>query len=98
MVLPLLHPSLCQICGEITKVSLQPTELSQLASWSSRLIRILSTEVPHSVLRKFADHVLPGFPGYVVRTITLPPNNVQLMIFNFPRMTSNLTSNFQIDC
>src|SRR5437763_12343282 len=58
------------------KSFVQPTELSQLASWSSGLVRISSMEVPHSVLRKFADHVLPGFPGDFVRTIAFPPNHI----------------------
>ena len=70
----LLNLSPGQICGEIAKVSSQPTELSQLASWSSRLIRILLMEVPHSVLHKFTDHVLPGFPGDVIWSIAFPLN------------------------
>src|SRR5207248_1405040 len=78
---------------ENCKSFIQPTELSQLASWSSGLVRISSKEVPHSVLHKFTDHVLPGFPGYVIRTIALPLNDIQLMTFNFPHMMFN----FQID-
>ena len=33
-------------------------------------------KVPHLILCKLADHVLPGFPGDVVWAVTLPANQV----------------------
>src|SRR5438552_1524723 len=76
MVLLLLNSPLDQICSKITKDSSLLTELSQLASWSLRLIRISLMKVPDSVCHKFTDHVLPEFPGDFVWTIAFSLNHI----------------------
>ena len=50
--------------------------ISELASRRSRLQRVLSMELPHLVLCKFAHHVFPGLPGKLIWAITFPLDHI----------------------